>query len=569
MDQPSTCALHNNTAVWTWKHSIIIWIILCVVSGMPNFFGHEAQEEARQNYMTFSPLIKYGCSSQLVFFLCSVYVPMCTDKVPNPIGPCRPLCESVRRSCAPTLQDFGFNWPEQLNCTNFPPENDGDQMCMEGPAPDTAVDPPTPPPPRKTPKRPNSVRQKSTHYWNKHSNQCSRFRQGDRSYVFVNATERCGQLCDSDLLFSAKNKRFADIWMAVWTVACFMTSAFTILLFFMDRSQFEIPDRAVVYLCVCYCAQSVGYFIRLLLGRGVASCFQVGAVSVLVHQGLQSYYCSSVFAFLYYFNNAASMWWVVVTITWFMCVPLNYPPQQVQRRMVSLHCAAWIIPGFMMTAILVMRAVDAEELTGVCYVGNQNRDTLLAFVILPQLSCLILGCAFLICGGVTLYRRWQSETPAKSYSSWYNPESRTWIFALLYVIPASCVLGVNLYEYIYRDSWILNQNGPISRPHVECFVFKMFMSVVVGITAGLWTWCSKAPMHDQSVSKTGAPPLLVTTPFQHQPIMVQNQYFVPEHLLHQMQQQQQHQQHQYHQRHTVLWWMGFYCVPYTTLMQQQ
>lgn len=499
--------------------------------------------------MTFSPLIKYGCSSQLVFFLCSVYVPMCTDKVPNPIGPCRPLCESVRQSCEPTLQDFGFSWPDQLNCTNFPLENNDHDMCMEGPAPDNE-DPPTPPPPRKIPKRPSHVR-KPVHPWHKQTGQCLGYRQGNRSYAFINASERCGQICEADVLFTAENKRFAEIWMAVWTVACFMTSAFTVLLYLMDRSQFEIPDRAVVYLCICYCAQSVGYFIRLLLGRSAASCYQEGLVSVLVHQGLQSYYCSSVFAFIYYFNNAASMWWVVVTISWFMCQPLNYPAQQVRKRMAALHYAAWIIPAFMMVAILVMRAVDAEELTGVCFVGNQNRDTLLAFVILPQTACLFLGCAFLISGGVTLYQARRSDASGKGYSAWNYPGSRTWIFALLYIIPACCVLGVNIYEYVNRDSWTLNQNGPISRPHVECFVFKMFMSVVVGITAGLWTWCSKAPhMHDQPVSKAGAPPLLVSTPFQHQPIMVQNQYFVPEHLLHQM--HQQHHQQQYHQRHTVL-----------------
>ncbi|OQR71106.1 frizzled-4-like, partial [Tropilaelaps mercedesae] len=500
-----------------------------VVPGMPNYFGHEAQEEARQNYMTFSPLIKYGCSSQLVFFLCSVYVPMCTDKVPNAIGPCRPLCESVRSSCEPTLQDFGFSWPDQLNCSSFPLENNGDDMCMEGPAPETAAAP-VAPPPRKSVKRPGGARKSASH-WNRHAIQCGRYRHGERAYAFVNATERCGQLCDSDVLFSADNKRFAEIWMAVWSVVCFMTSAFTVLLFVMDRSQFEIPDRAVVYLCLCYCAQSVGYFIRLLLGRGAASCYREGGVAVLVHQGLHSYYCSSVFGFIYYFSNAASMWWVVITISWFMCQPLRYPAHQVRKQIAALHCAAWILPAFMTAAILAMRAVDAEELTGVCFVGNQNRDTLLAFVILPQTACLLTGCAFLVSGAVTLYGTRQSAVAAvKGYSEWSYLASRAWIFALLYVIPASCVLGVNIYEYINRDAWTLAQSGPIVKPDVECYIFKMFMSVVVGITAGLWTWCSKAPqMSVEPESKTGAPPLLVTTPYAHQPVMVQNQYFLPEH----------------------------------------
>ena len=77
-----------------------------------------------------SILYRYGCSSQLKLFLCSAYVPMCTDKVAQPIGPCRDLCQSVRSRCEPVLVEFGFTWPASLDCNLFHPENNHLHMCI-------------------------------------------------------------------------------------------------------------------------------------------------------------------------------------------------------------------------------------------------------------------------------------------------------------------------------------------------------------------------------------------------------------------------------------------------------
>lgn len=103
------------------------------LTGMPNLVGHELQQDAELQFQTFMPLIQYRCSSQLRFFLCSVYVPMCTEKVPQVIGPCRSLCENVKRRCETVLKEFGFYWPSALNCSLFPANNNQDQMCMKGP----------------------------------------------------------------------------------------------------------------------------------------------------------------------------------------------------------------------------------------------------------------------------------------------------------------------------------------------------------------------------------------------------------------------------------------------------
>lgn len=103
------------------------------MTSMPNLVGHELQQVADVEIQSFLPLIQYGCSSQLRFLLCSVYAPMCDERVSTSIGPCRLVCETVKQRCQPILREFGLPWPPPLNCSKFPKRNDHHHMCMEGP----------------------------------------------------------------------------------------------------------------------------------------------------------------------------------------------------------------------------------------------------------------------------------------------------------------------------------------------------------------------------------------------------------------------------------------------------
>ena len=48
--------------------------------------------------------------------------------------------------------------------------------------------------------------------------------------------------------------------------------------------------------------------------------------------------------------------------------------------------------------------VDGDELTGLCFVGNQNMDALIAFVLTPIFTYLLIGTSFLCGGFVSLFR---------------------------------------------------------------------------------------------------------------------------------------------------------------------
>ncbi|KAG8002101.1 Frizzled-9 [Nibea albiflora] len=80
------------------------------------------------------------------------------------------------------------------------------------------------------------------------------------------------------------------------------------------------------------------------------------------------------------------------------------------------------------------------------------------------------------------------------------------IYSILYTVPATCVIVCYFYERLNMDYWKLRGlqmkcgsfnaltgdcSLQTSVPTVAVFMLKIFMSLVVGITSGVWVWSSK------------------------------------------------------------------------------
>lgn len=85
----------------------------------PNLLDHATQEDAGFEVRQFEPLITANCYPDLRDFLCSVYIPVCTIS-DTPLPPCRHLCELARLNCIKLVNHFGFSWPNELECSQFP-----------------------------------------------------------------------------------------------------------------------------------------------------------------------------------------------------------------------------------------------------------------------------------------------------------------------------------------------------------------------------------------------------------------------------------------------------------------
>lgn len=99
------------------------------MTAMPNQFNHINQAEAETEANQFEPLLKTNCSSDLLFFLCSIYTPICIPDYHQSLPPCKAVCERVRSGCEPVMKRHGFEWPHSLSCNRVTGQSE--QLCMD------------------------------------------------------------------------------------------------------------------------------------------------------------------------------------------------------------------------------------------------------------------------------------------------------------------------------------------------------------------------------------------------------------------------------------------------------
>jgi len=482
-------------------------------TGMPNLMGHQLQGDAKAGLETFMPLIQFGCSPDLQFFLCSVHVPMCVTLPPTQdseepahqlIGPCRPLCQRVKQSCLQILHNFNLEWPEALSCDRFPPMNNHEHMCMD----------------KGNTSRGNRPFVGSSSAFNSLQNYpelISKFKDISKEkpelaiydpiirmihnikpaqgfsgkctgvafpvhHHYVNRTGECVPLCGADILFDKEDKYFASIWLAVWSILCFISTTFTLVTFLLDTSRFLYPEKCIVFLNLSYNILSLGYLVRIGVGVEGVSCMTIpSGQSLLVREGLTpTAACTVVFILLYFATLSSAIWWSITTTTWAVMVFCSLDQQSLDSKSPLFHFLGWGIPAIQTVASLVLHQVEGDELTGVCFPGQQTESTLMHMLVIPH--CIFLGSAFIFfLSGVVGSLITPSDLNRKLMG-------RMSVFFILYTLPQFCVVGSLVYELIERKNW---RQDAKNRPNIEVFILRIFMWLIVGITSGSWVWSHK------------------------------------------------------------------------------
>lgn len=86
---------------------------------------------------------------------------------------------------------------------------------------------------------------------------------------------------------------------------------------------------------------------------------------------------------LYFFTMAGSVWWVILTITWFLAAVPKWGSEAIEKKALLFHACAWGVPGVLTVALLAMNKIEGDSISGVCFVGLYNLTALRWFILAP------------------------------------------------------------------------------------------------------------------------------------------------------------------------------------------
>jgi Frizzled/Smoothened family membrane region len=281
------------------------------------------------------------------------------------------------------------------------------------------------------------------------------------------------------------------------------------------------PERPVILMAACSAMNSCAYIIRAVVGREAVACDPTGEHLVL--DALSNTWCVVVFSISYFFSASSSVWWVILTVSFYLSAGCKWSREAIESRAATyFHVVAWSVPAIATVTALALRRVETDELTGMCLVGTGDRDALLAFVVAPLLTCLVAGSALVAAGFAAMFRirsdlMRQRMAAAKGAHVELEAQGETTglgeirsleklmvkigVFSVLHTVPQTCVVACSLYQWQNVAEWRrltvetecrLSEDCSLdeSIAPVEVQLLRVVMLIAGGATSAMWI-CSR------------------------------------------------------------------------------
>ncbi|XP_069776346.1 frizzled-6-like [Narcine bancroftii] len=456
----------------------------------PNKLEHYDQHVAAVAMEPFLPLINLLCSPDVKQFLCSAFVPECTNGV-QVVPPCRELCEKVFQDCKKLIETFGMAWLEKLQCNRL-------ENCLDGQR-SSAIASTS----RSLTEKSSQVAVKDYGFW------CPRPLRNPtgHSSSFLGVGD-CLPPCPN-MYFKEDELNFAKYFIGVVSVLCLCSTLFTFLTFLIDVRRFRYPERPIIFYAVCYSMVSLMYCLGFIAGNHIVcnkADEKLGTMETVV-MGSQNKGCTIMFMLLYFFTMSGTVWWVILTITWFLAAGLKWSCEAIEQKALWYHSAAWGVPGIFTIMLLTLNKVEGDNISGVCFVGLYDLNALRYFILTPLCLCVVVGLSLLLAGIISLnHVRQVIQRDGRNQEKLKKFMIRIGVFSGLYLVPLAALLGCYIYEQALRTTWETvwihdycqdylipcpSQVETLTRPDLSLFMMKYLMSVIVGIPAVFWVGSRK------------------------------------------------------------------------------
>ncbi|KAJ8910140.1 hypothetical protein NQ315_016109, partial [Exocentrus adspersus] len=175
----------------------------------------------------------------------------------------------------------------------------------------------------------------------------------------------------------------SNIWVAVWSIICFMFTIFALITFMIQPKRFRWPARPILYLISCGFVTCTIYLIRWI--EGPYTCAGVS----LLEKPAESLSCVGISLILLFCDLAYSLWWCIFCFVWFLSAMKEWSTEAIEKISTRLHTTVWIFSAIPMFYILMSNNISINYLSGFCEVKTPA-------LVLFQLFFMLVSCALAI-----------------------------------------------------------------------------------------------------------------------------------------------------------------------------
>lgn len=397
----------------------------------------------------FQPLLHYNCSMHLRLFVCSVFVPLCSEHVPGAVPACRDLCETVRQDCQPVLDQFLLPWPPELECSRFPASP---ALCMNYPNHQIMYNVGSTAPVEVAPTNNSNTNAIGSVMSNKILSWGTSLPKEERTFShcpprFAQVDETCTPRCSEDAYYRFEDKNYTKTWLIICSSVCLILTSVGLLTFWLNKNRFRYPERPLHFMTLCCCIYSGLILVRSIVDEKFVICTN----TYLVTRSSDNSLCAVSAFILHNLELCIRSWWMIFCVCWYLHASCEWSHESLMKMSSLFQALVYGLSGIPALLALTTGHFGADELTGSCRIKEESS---IWYIVAPHLVYLFIGILFSLAAGAALIRvKTSLKESGRCIKKLERLMLRLTVFTLLYLIPELIYIICTVYESWHRPWW--------------------------------------------------------------------------------------------------------------------